>query len=531
MYEKNTQHEYKMSNVGSNLNANQGSGSIKISTDKAGKVFIVPFIAEMSVDASGTIGVTQQADVTVTNIDAMFDVSMNLADSVSIINAFTVKDADSDFNKNGTDASSGTIVNVATPDSDRSYNFQVAIRHMLDECMTVDSYQAVGLEKTDVARRSLKEYIRYQGYSDTMTNLMMDTLAGFLEASDLNTFDVTLDVSGGAYNMATIMAADPQTHPDATPSAAAKYRRSLLTQLPESNIDKYVFPDPSGTTLSVEDITKIEFMPMLVGDKLVFVFDLTLGEVSATENSPWSVATKGAKIERVVIDRYSLPEVGAASTNTLGGVIDLDATENYKSTGTESLLITRPTKRRIAISAKLSTLSGDNYTEANTNAFHIEDANGNVFNPNEPYYSYASAAGLLGTAALETNDTDLKASTSAWTESVPSFAVAAGSTSASIEINQGGGIAVSSFLILSTDEGNLTDLSDNNGTIGGWVVVNGSLNKNVFSVDTTDDYPVVKYSGKTITNGTDDTATLYRVTNRGLSEGVTLTASAHVAQD
>lgn len=519
-----------MSNVGSNLNANQGSGNIAVSTNKSGQLYIVPFIADMSVDAAGTIGVTQQADVNITNIDAQFDVSMNLADSVAIINAFTVKDADFNGTKNATDASSGTIVNVAGPATDRGYALRVAIRHMIDNCISVDNFQAVGLETSDEARRSLKEYIRYQGYSDTLSNLMMDTLAGFLEASDLNSFDVTVDVSGGAYNMVDIMSASPQASPNDVPSISAKYRRAILTQLPEKNIEKYVYPDASGTTLAMEDITKIEFMPMVVGDKMVFVFDLTLGEVATKAGNAWSLATQGAKMERVVIDRYSLPAVGSASTNTLGGVIDLDATAAYKSTGAESLLITRPTKRRIAITAKLSTLSSDAYQKAPLEGFNVEDAAGNVFNPNDISYRYASAAGLLGTAALGTGDTDLKASTQNWTVSNPSITVASGHTSTFIEIDEVGGIAVSDFLILDTvaNSGHMDTINDGAGTIGGWTVENAITNKNVFSVDTTG-APTVKYSGKTV--ATSDSCTLYRVTNRGLSNGVTLTATAIVKQD
>jgi hypothetical protein len=519
-----------MSNVGANLNANQGSGTVNVDTDRSKKIYIVPFIADMAVDANATIAVTQQADVTITNIDALFDASMNLADSVAIMNAFSVIDSDFNGTKNATDASSGSIVNVAEVGTERGDALWVAIRHMLDQCLSAETFQAVGLETTDVNHRTLKEYIRYQGYSDTKANLMMDTLAGFLEASDLNTFEVTVDASGGSFNMVELMSDEPQTHNNLSTTvstAPQKYRRSILTQLPESNIEKYIFPDASGSILGMEDIDRIEFMPMMVDDKLVFVFDLTLGEVNPGAGSyDWAIPTKGTQLDRVIIDRYSLPQValagsGVAATNTLGGVIDLDATKKYAEANVDTLLITRPTKRRIAIRAKMSTIDGaGDYASTATQAFHIEDKDGNVFNPNHPDFRFASAAGLLGTVS---ENKDLKTTTAPWAFDAPTVDVSSGAiTSASFSVSDAGD--VSSGVIPLVDLFTVTETG-----VGAWVVVNNKNNKNVFSIDTTGVSPVVRYSGKTV--ATADKCDLYRVTNFGKSVGIELTGSASIQQD
>jgi hypothetical protein len=491
-----------MSATSINPNGVQGAATQVVST--APHVFIVPFIADLSVDAEGEIGVTKKADVTITNIDAMFDVSMNAAQAVKLLNAFYIKDSDSDFSKNATDASSGTIVDVFGPGSEKGDDMISAIRFAITNALSVSTYQAVGEEKTSVARRSVHEYVRYQGYKDTLDSLMSDTLAGLLEASDLNSYDVVVDNSGGAYKMDELMSAEPD---DAT-KTPGKYRRSIFTQLPESNIEAYIHANnaDNSTALSVEDVSGLSLLPLLNKDKLVFVFDVTIGEVTSMGGNYWTPAVNGAAMSRVFIDRYSLPDQ-AGKVNTLGGLVDVTATDSEYADGT--LTVTRPSKRRIAIRAEVNTGAADVMGKA----FNITDGT-SVFDPNSAHFPKVSAAGLL-TQRKKT----LEATTLPLTLATPTVA-AQSNVAGSLTIKIAGGVE-SSDVIAS-----LVAPSVDAGDIGDWLVVNTNGNVNSFEYIKASNKIV--YTGKSITSAA-DTAGLFFVSNKGISAAISLTGSASLA--
>jgi hypothetical protein len=498
---------YKMSAYSMNTATNQGAGAQAVATSLADKLFIVPFIADLSVDASGTIGTTRRADVTITNIDALFDVSMGLVDSVKILNAFYIKDSDSNFSKISTDSSSGTIVDVFDPTSAQGVNLRTALFNAVTTSLSrvEDTYEIVGGNVGDKARRGVADYIRFQGYSDTLRDLKQDTLAGLLEASDLNSYTVAIDFSGGAYNMVEKMSAE-QGNPLAIPG---KYRRAIFTQLPESNLESYVYPDASGSDLAMEDVSGVGFLPLLNKDKIVFVFDVTIGEVTGKSGNYWDEASTGAKMSRVVIDRYPLPLDGAAKTNTLGGIIDVNADASQYADG--SLTITRPSVRRIAIRAEMGTGAGGKL------AFRLSDGS-YVFDPNHEDYRYMVAAGLLmrNNAALVATVDDAPASTPVYTAST---------STASAELSTDN-LATGPVKVHMSAYTLPTTLAP--GIIADFLVINKKGNKNRFVYNKADGK--IEYHARTVTT-VDDEATLYYVSNGGKSAPVTLKGNASVKQN
>jgi len=281
-------------------------------TTGSARGFIVPFIANMYVDASGTVGTLQEVTVTMTGIDQIFDVVLSEEDSVKILNAFQVSDEDAGLAQNAANV-------VVTMRSDQQNSFIEGLTAALTGTTV----------STQDAAKDLYAYLKSESRKDTVDILSYDSLANLLEASDLLAYDIAIDASGGATNMFSAME-----------SGSESYRNAIFKQIPKSNVHAYLSPS-DGTASNLESVSSIDFLPLLKGDKLTFVFDVTVGEYGWDNTSPSS----GAAITSVVKDA----EIAAFSDAATGAV---NATSTYSG---NQLMFTTPSRRRVALTVQFAT--------------------------------------------------------------------------------------------------------------------------------------------------------------------------------
>lgn len=301
-----------------------------VSTGSEGVV--VPFVADLYADASGTVGTLQQVTVTMTGIDEVFNVTVSDADAVKILNAFTITDISAGYKEDNR-----AEVKVDMKEAGES-NFIAGLAAAIAD-------NASRATTAGVSGESLYAWLKRETRKDTVDLLSYDSLANLLEASDLLTYDIAVDASGAASNMFDKMV-----------EGSAAYRKAIFTQISKTNIDEYAAPS-DGSVQNSEAATGLGFLPLLKGDKLTFVFDVTVGEY--TMNSDVAPSS-GAKINSVVNDASTAAPSGdyaSSGTNQQAGAISSgvapDATD-YNGDNAQ-LLFTTPSKRRIALVVQMST--------------------------------------------------------------------------------------------------------------------------------------------------------------------------------
>jgi hypothetical protein len=299
-----------------------------VSSDGNG-LFITPFISRMYADASGSVGVLKQTTVEILDIDRIFNITLPDENAKKILKGFKVMD---------TDASGGVIYDPSANVSvdliaDASGDFKTAL-------MT-----AIASADLSDGTVSLTNWLKSETQKDVTRLLNFDTLANLLEASVLTSFGINLDASGGASNMWTAM--------NAGGDGAAR-RRAMFTQLTESRVEKYATVDPSGLDMSNERVAILNFMPLVQGDKLAFVFDVIVGQYSAATGA---APTAGSLVSRVSNDAAIGTQGAYTDAYVLGGRVS----SNFE---TGDLTIAKPTMRRIAVQLRLG-----NNSEAYGNAF------------------------------------------------------------------------------------------------------------------------------------------------------------------
>jgi hypothetical protein len=314
------------------------SGTTVAATNVASAEFIVPFIAQMSADASGQVGVLQQLTVTMTQIDQKLNVVLDEADAIALLKSFVVTDTDA--------GAPGSKTATADVDMANQAGFVAALAKAIsadESTHTSDSFVVDGMFKYGPYGYLLRE-----SRQDTLDMLGYDSLANLLEASDLLTFDIALDASGGATNMYNAMN-----------TGSAQYRRALLKQLTEARVESYLqdasAQGHSGAT--AEAVAQLNFLPMWAGDKLVFVFDVTVGELSTAQkpvDAPWSIPSNGAKISRIVNDGNGALSAGSAGDSAMAGGQVATSFGTTSAFGVENLVFTAATKRRIALYVQLA---------------------------------------------------------------------------------------------------------------------------------------------------------------------------------
>ena len=484
-------------------NPQVGNTTITLQTDAASQTYVVPFIANMYASAEATANVLQRANVTITGVDETFDLILSAENSVKLLNAFRIYKSDAGDIDGVLDTSAGVTVDMIGADE-----FKAALRAALLSAVSVHSHLPVNSDAA-AAQCSIADYLKRETYVDTRDQLAYDTLANLLEASDLASFSMTLDVSGAALNMFNAMN-------DSVGANAARYRRTILTQLPESNVEAYLQPKPEGDlidNLNAESITDIKFMPFISGDKLYFVFDAVVGEATADpETNLLPAPTTGATISRQVGDANYADkvQVGAAG---MAGIATLAKNAAEYANGA-TLSFNAPTKRRIGVSVQVARNAGSPADKQPFNLLLKKGAESAVIDPSGAHFAYQVAAGLLHDIS---GQLQLTASAPSGTHSMvmPAAPSAAAIDLSGIDLSGG---AYKTQVVLPS----LPAVQASAGVFGAWLIVNAAGNANQFVLNGSN----VEYRARIATNGATDSASLYYVSNVGKSGPVALSGGA-----
>jgi hypothetical protein len=492
-------------------NPQVGTTTITLSTDAAAQTYVAPFIASMYAHAEGTVGVLQRANVSITGVDETFDLCLSAADSVKLLNAYRVYKSDAGAVDAVLDTSAGVTVDMRS--SDAAEVFRGAVRAALESALSTGEHMPVDAEQV-AAKRIIADYLKRETYVDTRDQLAFDTLADLLQASDLASFSMELDVSGAAADMYNKM--------NGAGANAPRYRRTLFTQLPESNTEAYLAPKPEGDladNLNAEPVTDINFLPLRSGDKIYFVFDAVVGETSMVEGV-LSAPTSGAAITRDVKDADYADKVEVGSSG-VAGLSTLGKNGSEYANGA-SLTFSAPTKRRIGVAIKVAkraaATSGSDLDATNTQPFNIllnkGEASEAVIDPSGEHYAYQVAAGLLNNS---TSSLELTAAAPSGTHAMvmPAAPVAAAIDLSGQDLSGG---AYASAVVISS----LPAVQAADGVAGAWLIVNAAGNANQFVLNGSD----VEYRARIATAPGADEAELYYVSNVGKSGPVALSGGA-----
>lgn len=480
-----------------------GNTSLELSTDAAQQKYIAPFIAQMVADAAGTVGVLQRAAVTITGVDETFNLVLSEADSVKLLNAFRVYKTDNLSANDGvlTDSSAGVAVDII---SSREVDFKAALRAALDSAKSDGQHYSVGLadsgEASDLSNCSIENYLKRETYIDTRDQLAYDTLANLLEASDLASFTMQLDVSGAAKNMYDQL--------NGSGVNAPRYRRTIFTQLPESNTEDYLLPKPTGDlsgNMNAEAVTDINFLPFRSGDRLFFVFDAVVGAAGIDGNGMFTAPTSGATIDRVLQDADYQNKVQVGSEG-MAGLATLNANAGAEYAGqADTVTFTAPTKRRIGVGIQVAK-GGAPAVPAPFNLLLKKGEETAVIDPSGAHYAYQVAAGLL-TDVSEA----LCLTSSAPVAAPPAQAMGADVSGSSIDL-AGVNLANGGHATQTIIANGLTNVATG-GIFGKWMVVNAAGNKNQFVLNGA----ALEYHARIAVADHADTAKLYYVSNVELS--------------
>lgn len=479
-----------------------GQTNYSISTDANSQTYVVPFIAAMYAAAAGTTNVIQRANVSITAIDETFDLQLSEADSVKLLNAFRVYKSDAGAVDGVLDTSAGVTVDMR--DLAAATYFKSALRQAINDALSTHEHLPVDSDAA-AAQCSVDAYLKRETYVDTVRQLSYDTLANLLESADLASFTMTLDVSGAAANMYDAMNGEGVNAP--------RYRRTIFTQLPESNVEAYLTPRPEedlSGNFNAETVTDINFMPFLSGDKLYFVFDAVIGSASAVNGIIENAPVEGAPITRVVGDADYQDKAQIASAD-MAGLATLAKNAAEYANGA-NLTFSAPTKRRIGIAVQV--VRDDPEVADPFKLLLTKGEETAVIDPTDADYAYMVAAGLLSdvSGSLELSSAAPSGTHEDKTSALSGSTVAADLSGANF--SAGGYVAVDAITGLGAPQASA-------GVFGAWLVVNPSTNLNQFVLNGSK----VEYRARAVT-AVNDTASLYYVSNRGKSGPIALSASA-----
>ena len=427
-----------------------------LSTNASEQTYVAPFIAAMYAHAEGTVGVLQRANVSITGVDETFELCLSTAESVKLLNAFRVHKSDAGVIDGVLDTSAGVTVDMRTP-----VDFKDALRAALDSALSTGTHMPVDGAQV-AAKRTIEGYLKRETYVDTRDQLAYDTLANLLEASDLASFTMELDISGAAANMYDQM--------NGNGTNAPRYRRTLFTQLPESNVEAYLKPAGAINAGNAEEITDINFLPFRSGDKIYFVFDAVVGETSMVDGV-LEAPSSGAAITREVKDADYADKVQVGSAG-MAGLASLGKNAAEYANGA-SLTFNAPTKRRIGVAIKVAkdkaATSGSDLAAANTEAFNLQNVGGPIFDPSGEYYAYQVAAGLLDSTGLVLTASE-PSGTHAAGITMPSAPATAAVDLSGQDLSNGG--HATAVVIAELDA-----VQDDANVIGAWMIVNNTATR------------------------------------------------------
>ena len=251
-----------------------------VATDTSGPQIrvIVPTIGAFDASGSATFKYLQQETVTIANIDREFDTPLSEDETKKILEAFTVAGK-------GPSAGAGQF-NVTLTDA-------LGLEQVL--------VTAIG-SATDTDGNTADVALGNDITGSLVSQIQSDGLINTVEDAALSAITLALDASGGAIDLAGQL------------DVSACER--IYLQIPATTLSLYMDASENQTTSA---------LPLAVGDKLTFVFDIWVSTVAVTA-------------QQVVI-------TGDISGGTINGNTDINSgivTGEYTSTITASSL---PTKR------------------------------------------------------------------------------------------------------------------------------------------------------------------------------------------
>lgn len=229
-----------------------------------GSTFVAPFYSDMDVTGATTLTVATQQTVSMV-YDLSFNVELSEDDSAQLANAFVLSQ----------DGSGNVVADISNNDE-----FVRVMRRVV-------------LDASNNEQKCL-DRVLYDSISRDLSGVYGDNIA-----NDLQSFfgvSVSVDASGGAVNLWEDMRTDPS------------YPTTIAVQIPNDNYLAYCDTSENIHT---------DALPLLSGDKLVFLFSVTTSTTvgTTTQLSPVTLAdhygsSLGSSVENTVAGR------AAAGANT-----------------------------------------------------------------------------------------------------------------------------------------------------------------------------------------------------------------------
>jgi hypothetical protein len=256
-----------------------------VRTDVSGSraAIVSPFAAEYTGTTTAAIGVTDiTQQVYFTNIDNVFEDILSEEEAVRFLNAFRIQDTNVniDLPSGGTENFHPTAVGPDSPNyalvtSQSSPMFNV---DLTDTTNFQDVLYTSMVRATDpqyVETIDITEYMRNEVRLALNRQLQDSGLIDMLEATNVQNVEIVLQFANGASDMTQKM-----SELDASGSyVLSDKRRQLLTQIPLSTLDHYIF----------ETQKLIHYLPLKGGDSITFVFDVGVNTDAILTAIPYNV--------------------------------------------------------------------------------------------------------------------------------------------------------------------------------------------------------------------------------------------------
>ena len=256
---------------------------------------IAPFLGAANGTSGAGVGVLEVEQVVYAGIDAVMSVNLPEADAVSLLNSFSV------IERNGnpfvTKDYTGDVTPAVDVDFSTAGGFATVMRKVLRD----------STESSPATHSSVTTYFNEQMRLELNAVLSSTGLLDMLEASNVNSVSVVLDISSGADDITGKMAGS--VGDSAYVASVPNRRRLFASQIPLATWAKYlklgqVTVDGNDATLAgdytEEGRTRLDFLPLKGGDSITFVFDIDVTAPSSLiPNSSATSAIDGITIEQI----------------------------------------------------------------------------------------------------------------------------------------------------------------------------------------------------------------------------------------
>jgi hypothetical protein len=215
---------------------------------------VVPYIGSIDASGNAVLNIVDAETVTISNVDAHFNITLDLSGTLDFLSLFTVADADEGANN-------------ATP----NFSIDCSLNGMQSQLEDVILPGALHSEDANY----LFEWLSVETNAEVVTYLSNNNLADLLHGAN---------IAGGV--VGTVLAGEVKNAAAATDMATAlcesedddalARRKLLITQLPQSALALYM---DGGDDLTVSSL------PLPQGHIMTFVFDVTVDVAITASNT------------------------------------------------------------------------------------------------------------------------------------------------------------------------------------------------------------------------------------------------------